>query len=142
MASNSFLGTGWSFPPCFDKNTGTVQMVSDLVDIKESLKILLSTTIGERVMQPTYGCNLQSYVFQPLNANVMGIIKNKVTKAILYFEPRIIAQDVLITPSDSEDLIEGKFTITVNFTIPQTNSRFNFVYDFYTNEALTTISYL
>ena len=55
---NSFLGTGWKFPPEFNNQTGTVEMVSDYTDIKESLDILLSTSLGERVMQPDYGCNL------------------------------------------------------------------------------------
>ena len=48
----SFLGTGWSFPPEFNNMTGTVEMVSNVDDINQSLQILLSTTLGERVMQP------------------------------------------------------------------------------------------
>jgi len=54
----SFLGTGWSFPPEFDPVSGSVVLVSNEKDIGESLDILLSTSLGERVMQPRYGCNL------------------------------------------------------------------------------------
>ena len=60
---NSFLGTGWAFPPTFDPVSGTVELVSGEKDINESLNILLSTSIGERVMQPKYGCNMQDYLF-------------------------------------------------------------------------------
>ncbi len=56
--SESFLGTGWSFPPTFTNVSGDVVMTSDVEDILASLHILLSTSIGERLMQPTYGCNL------------------------------------------------------------------------------------
>ncbi len=132
---NSFLGTGWAFPPEFDLEARTVEMVSDYKDIEQSLNILLSTSLGERVMQPDYGCNLTDYVFESLNSTLIGIIKHHVENAILYYEPRIVAENVDVTAVDSFDLIEGKFTITVEYSIPQTNSRFNYVYDYYLNEA-------
>jgi len=133
---NSFLGTGWSFPPTFDRAKGGVVLVTDIEDIEESLNILLSTSLGERVMQPRYGCNLNDYLFEPLSSTAIGFIKNLVSNAILYYEPRIIAESVDVTADDSFDLFEGRFTITVTYTIPGTNSRFNFVYDYYKNEAL------
>lgn len=132
---NSFLGTGWAFPVAFDRDAGTVELVSDYKDIEESLNILLSTSLGERVMQPDYGCNLNDYMFESLNSTLIGIIKHHVENAILYYEPRIVAENVEVTSQDSVDLIEGKFTIMVTYTIPQTNSRFNYVYDYYLNEA-------
>lgn len=132
---NSFLGTGWAFPPAFDPEAANVEMVSDYKDIEQSLNILLSTSLGERVMQPDYGCNLTDYIFESLNSTLIGIIKHNVENAILYYEPRIVAENVDVTAADSFDLIEGKFTITVEYSIPQTNSRFNYVYDYYLNEA-------
>jgi len=135
---NSFLGTGWSFPPSFDMEIGTVEMVSEEEDIRQSLNILLSTSLGERVMQPKYGCNLTDYLFEPLNSSVIGYIKDLVEHAILFYEPRILAEKIDVTAQDSFDIIEGRFTISVEYVIPETNSRFNYVYDYYKNEALTT----
>lgn len=134
-AFNSFLGTGWSFPPTFNHETGSVEMSADMQDIQESLQILLSTSLGERVMQPDYGCSLEDYMFDAFNNSLIGIIKHHVENAILFFEPRIIAERVDVTAAGSTDLIEGKFTIIVEYSIPETNSRFNFVYDYYLNEA-------
>jgi Bacteriophage baseplate protein W len=136
MAKIDFLGTGWSFPPAFDNASGTLLLVSDQTDIEESLNILLSTSLGERVMQPRYGCNLTDYLFEPLNSTTIGFIQNLVTNAILYYEPRIVAESIDVTPAGSVDLFEGRFTITITYTIPGTNSRFNYVYDYYKNEAL------
>ena len=48
----TFLGTGWSFPPEFSKNEKRVKMTSGEEDIKKSLEILLTTSLGERVMLP------------------------------------------------------------------------------------------
>lgn len=136
---NSFLGTGWAFPPQFNHETGTVELVSNEEDINQSLNILLSTSLGERVMQPRYGCNLNDYLFEPLSSSVTGYIKDLVQKAILFYEPRILAEKIEVTAQDSFDLIEGRFTISVDYSIPETNSKFNYVYDYYKNEALRPI---
>ena len=139
LTQREFLGTGWSFPPTFDRQVGAIDLVSEITDIEQSLGILLSTSLGERVMQPKYGCNLVDYLFEPLNSTVIGYIKDRVENAILFYEPRIIAENITVTAEGSQDLIEGRFTIAVEYSIPETNSRFNYVYDFYKNEALLPI---
>lgn len=136
---NSFLGTGWSFPPEFNKVSNSVELVSGIEDIDQSLNILLSTALGERVMQPKYGCDLTDYVFESLNSSVIGYLKDRVSNAILFYEPRIRVEQIEITSSDSMELIEGRFTISIQYFVPGTNSRFNYVYDYYLNEALKSI---
>jgi uncharacterized protein len=132
----SFLGTGWSFPPSFSNIKKGVILVSEEDDIRQSLQILLSTTVGERVMEPEYGCNLNSYVFETLNSSVKANIVNMVQRAILYFEPRIKVNAVEI--KGNED-VEGFLSIMIAYTIITTNSRSNYVYPFYINEG-TNIS--
>ncbi|MEL6590003.1 MAG: GPW/gp25 family protein [Bacteroidota bacterium] len=134
-----FLGTGWAFPPSFDIQSKTTDLVSGVEDINQSLGILLSTSLGERVMQPRFGCNLADYQFEPLNQGVIGFLKNLVEEALLLFEPRIVVEKVIVTPNDSLDLIEGRFTIEVQYLISSVNSRFNYVYDFYLREAEQSI---
>ncbi|MCT1530155.1 GPW/gp25 family protein [Sphingobacterium daejeonense] len=135
----NFLGTGWAFPPEFNKTSNTVEMVSAVEDIDQSLNILLSTSLGERVMQPQYGCDLTNYVFETLNSSVIGYLKDRVINAILFYEPRIKVEQIDVTPAESFDLIEGRFTINIEYSVPGTNSRFNYVYDYYLNEALKPI---
>ena len=134
--ANSFLGTGWSFPPQFDRNTQQPEMVSAVKDIEQSLNVLLSTSLGERVMLPDYGCDLTNYLFESLDSAVIGYIKNRVNNSILFYEPRITVEKIDVTADDSTDLLEGRFTITVQYSIPGTNSRFNYVYGYYQTEAL------
>jgi phage baseplate assembly protein W len=109
-------------------------------DIHESLNILLSTSLGERVMQPRYGCNLDDYMFESLSSSMIGFLKDRVEQSILIYEPRIVAEKIEVTPADSPDLPEGRFVISVDYTIPGTNTRFNYVYDYYINEALKSIT--
>ncbi len=132
MADTSFLGTGWSFPPTFDRKEKTVKMVSDEDDIKESLHILLTTTIGERIMRPNYGCNLQDYLFESFNITLETFLHDLVESAILYFEPRI---DLLGIKMNPEDIVEGRLEMNVEFTVRSTNARHNMVIPFYKIEG-------
>jgi phage baseplate assembly protein W len=127
----SFLGTGWDFPPAFDRGPDGVRMVSDEDDIRSSLRILLSTTVGERRMQPKYGCNLQKLVFEPVDTTLTTSIKDLIRTAILYFEPRIILDNVVLVPI----VLEGRIDIHVTYTVATTNTRYNFVYPFYRVEG-------
>ena len=109
-------------------------MTADEEDIQKSIEILLSTTIGERFLQPGYGCNLEHYVFEPMNATIQTLIKVTVKNAILLYEPRI---NLLSIKLDTTFFInEGRADINVEYEVIGTNSRFNLVYPFYTNEAI------
>jgi uncharacterized protein len=131
----SFLGTGWAFPPAFDRESRTAEMVFAEEDIKESLHILLSTSIGERVMQPLYGCNLRDYQFEPVNNTYLGFLTDLVARAILFFEPRIVVENIAITEAEDFEILEGKIMISIDYVIAGTNTRNNFVYPFYLREA-------
>jgi uncharacterized protein len=128
----TFLGTGWSFPPTFDRSIGTVQMTSDETDIARSLQVLLSTRKGERVMQPEYGCNLDELIFEPLTTTFKTYIRDLIATAILYYEPRIEVERIDL---DETDELQGKVVIAVEYIVRATNSRFNFVFPYYKAEA-------
>ena len=131
IKDKSFLGTGWGFPPEFSTETGTVSLISDVEDINSSLNILLSTIIGERVMQPMYGCNLIELLFEPVTLTMLTRMETLVKDAIIFYEPRIKLIDIDLETFKNE----GKIMITVNYMIKGTNSRFNYVYPFYLNEG-------
>ncbi len=126
-----FLGTGWGFPPTFLKSSNSVVLISDEEDINSSLEILLSTSIGERLMQPTYGCDLKNLLFETLDTSLKAYIKDLIKSAILYHEPRIRLDDIELKTIPTEGVIE----ISLEYTIRTTNSRYNYVYPFYINEG-------
>src|SRR5690606_25809607 len=129
--NESFLGTGWSFPPSFNHEAATVELVSNVEDINQSLNILLSTSLGERVMQPEYGCNLEDYLFESLSSTMIGYIKDRVMNSIIYYEPRIRVEKIEVTSDDSVDLFEGRFTIIVVYYIHGSNTRIYYFFDCY-----------
>ncbi len=124
----SFLGTGWSFPPEFNKSERDVKLVTEEEDIRESLHILLSTTPGERIMQPTYGCGIKSMVFEQITGSFITVIKDTIEKAVLFFEPRVILETVDV---DATREFEGILEIVLHYIVRTTNRRDNIVYPFY-----------
>lgn len=127
-----FLGRGWSFPPEFQRNQGEVKMCEGEEDIRSSLEILLSTRLGERVILPNYGCNLDELLFNPLNQSLKTYTVDLIKTAILYHEPRIDAKKIDISQSSE---LEGLLLIEIDYVIRQTNSRRNMVYPFYKEEG-------
>ncbi len=126
-----FHGTGWSFPPNFSKGTG-VDLIHGESDINESLEILLSTQPGERVMNANFGCDLTPLLYEPLTLTLQTMIKETIEMAILYHEPRIDVLDVNFEEVDEEN---GLILIDIAYKIRATNSRYNMVYPFYTDEG-------
>ncbi len=132
--SQDYLGRGWSFPPIFDRHTVDVVMTEREADVEASLKILLTTMRGERVMLPLYGCDMQEMLFRDLDTRTTTLLVDMIETAILYHEPRISVQSVRLY-SDPEEVLEGKVIIEIDYVIKATNSRFNFVFPFYKIEG-------
>ncbi len=131
--SKSFLGTGWSFPPTFHGHHWIgVEMVEKEHDIRESLEILLNTNLGERIMLPDYGSELQQYLFQPITNSRKYYIKDIIRSAIIKYEPRIKVNDVII---DQKDYLDGVIRVNIKYTIKSNNTRFNLVFPYYKMEG-------
>jgi phage baseplate assembly protein W len=127
---NSFLGRGWSFPVAFSE-TGSAKMSEHEIDIDESLRILLMTYPGERVMQPEFGCRLRDFCFEDLTLRTETLMQDEIRRAILLNEPRVDAEDIGIEPTEKEGVVH----INVAYVVRSTNSRRNLVFPFYLNEA-------
>ena len=132
VADQDFLGTGWTFPPTFDRHSASVLMSSDVRNIRQSLWVLFSTSLGERIMLATYGTNLRSKVFDSLTETLANDIKSMIVKAILDWEPRI---DVIQIMVQEIAPLEGRLAISIDFTVRRTNVRSNLVYPFYLQEG-------
>ena len=127
-----FFGRGWSFPPTFQRASGTVEMLEEEADIASSLEILLGTARGERVMMPQYGCNMDELLFENLDTRMKTLMADKIETAILYHESRIKLESVKLDDSRQN---EGVVLIEIEYRVKSTNSRFNFVYPYYLEEG-------
>lgn len=129
---DDFIGKGWSFPPSFNKAAQSVEMVSDEAEIESSLAVLFSTQIGERLFRPTFGCNLDDYLFKNNSTVVILRMKNMISQTIEEFEPRITLDSVDI---NMDEIFEGEMAISLFYTINATNRKYNMVYPYYLENA-------
>jgi len=127
-----FLGRGWAFPVTFANQGRTVTMAQAEEDIRQSLAILLSTRIGERVLNPTFGWKRDALVFEPLSTSFGAYLAHEIETAILFFESRIDLNRVSF--ENAPDQV-GLVLIQIDYTVRTTNTRTNLVFPFYTNEA-------
>lgn len=127
----SFLGKGWAFPPEFNGGASPVRMISDEEDIEQSLRILLSTRLGERVMRPEFGTDIRNKVYHNMDLTMRTQLRAAIEKAILFFEPRIALTNVEFDVSEERD---GVLHILLEYTVRLTNSRGNMVYPYYYEE--------
>lgn len=134
--NNKFLGNGWAFPPSFTAGGAEVELTSGEEDIKQSLRILLSTAIHERIMHPDFGCDLTQFLFEELDQRFGVELSNMVSRALLLHEPRIQVDAVEVTAIDTNN---GIVYISIHYTVRSTNNRFNLVYPFYINEAAAIV---
>ena len=130
--AKDFLGKGWKFPVKPDAETGRISMSEYEEDIRESIWLILSTSKGERVMQPDFGCGINDFVFATINTTTLGLIKSSVQDSLTLWEPRIEVDNVSAA-LDSKEL--GKVWIDITYRIRTTNNEFNLVYPFYVQEG-------
>jgi len=123
----SFIGTGWTFPPRPD-GRGGIALASDDEKIRQAIRIILGTPIGQRVMRPLFGSRLHELIFEPAGAEAFGLAEMYVKDALMFWEPRI---EVLGVHADSDP--EGRHVILIqlHYRIKATHDERSLVYPFY-----------
>jgi Bacteriophage baseplate protein W len=128
--AREFLGVGWSFPIRFE-DRGLVLAGHD-ESIRQSIRIILETARGERVMRPDFGCGLHQRIFAVNDAATRGRVGDDVREALLKWEPRIEVLDVTVSASGVSDEV---LQISIEYVVRSTDNRFNFVYPFYLDRS-------
>ena len=129
--SKEFLGRGWKFPVNVNK-TGEISVSEYEQDIKEAIWIILSTSKGERIMRPSFGCGIHDFVFAQVNMSNLTLIQTSVREALTLWEPRIAVMDVKVS---TEKINEGTLFISIDYQVRKTNNQYNLVYPFYLTES-------
>lgn len=130
--AGDFLGRGWSFPPTFDRSRKEVNMLEAEDDIRSSLEILLTTELGERVMQPAFGWKRDRWLFESLTTTAATAIQKEIEIALLFFEPRIDLLSVRLVTNQDQN---GRVEIQLDYKVRSTNTRNNLVFPFYLSEV-------
>lgn len=123
----SFVGRGIRFPLAVTAS-GSLAFADAGESTDSAIRVVLSTAPGERVMRPGFGCRIWDLLFEPVNANTVGLMAEAVRDAIAQWEPRVDVERVDVVPDDVEQAL---VRIHVQYKMRATNDRRNLVYPFY-----------
>ncbi len=123
--NEAVYGRGLSHP--FRLGVTGLSESGGVTKVEESMRVILGTQYGERVMRPTFGCNLRSLAFAPNNAATANLARYYVAEGLARWEPRIEVLDVAV----ENDNRAAQLLITVTYRLRLTQDVHNLVYPFY-----------
>jgi len=123
----TFIGRGFSWPMTVD-HTGSIRLTNPIEDIERSMRIILLTAPGERIMRPNFGCRIWELLFEPITPNLLGQVIEVVREALAMWEPRIQVLDVDPSPEGRDN---GLINVRIEYEVSTTNDRRNLVFPFY-----------
>ena len=98
----------------FDLNPNTGDLYRNINDfaIRESLKNIMLTDLGERPFQPTLGGDIRRLLFENFDEKTVLLLKKNIEIAIHNHEPRVVLKDLSVIP----DYDNNQVTITIFYT--------------------------
>lgn len=128
--SERFYGRGLAFPLRLETSTtdrprGLAETAGE-AKVAESMEILLRTQYGERLMRPTFGCNLRSLAFAPNDTATANLARYYVTEALGRWEPRIELLEVTV----ANDVAGGRLVIEISYRLRVMGDVHSLVYPF------------
>jgi phage baseplate assembly protein W len=127
-----FLGRGWAMPVDVNPYTGFVATAEYEEDIRQSIRIILETAKGERVMRPNFGCGIHDLVFEAIDSTALQRIRSEIEEALRRFEARVDVLEVIV---DEDATSEGKLLVELEYRVRRTNQVGNLVFPFYYREG-------
>jgi|TARA_R100000315_G_C5141750_1_gene81087 phage baseplate assembly protein W len=85
--------------------------------VKNNIKLLLLTTRGERLMQPTLGLNLRRFLFEQFTDESRITIENEIVDTFRTFLPFVEIKDLVIGMDETDAIGKNKLNISVLFNI-------------------------
>ncbi|MDQ0079503.1 GPW/gp25 family protein [Arthrobacter oryzae] len=125
------LGRGWSSPITLDA-ADEIRSEAGAEKVRQSIRLILGTRRGERVMRPDFGAGLEDFLFEPVSTTTNALIRHRVETALLQWEPRIDITEVTVVTTEPRS---GRLNLKIGYTIRATNTFYNLVYPFFLHEG-------
>ena len=119
--AGKIFGKGISFPPRIGAD-GRIVWSEGEENIRESIRVILMTELNERLQLPEFGGGLNRFLFEPNTATTRQLIRDRITKALARWEPRIAVQTVSVEP-DAQDIQSAIATIYYKLVATQATER-------------------
>ena len=125
--ANDIIGSGWAFPPKIDAQGG-LALTQAYAELDQAILIILTTSPGQRVMRPTFGCRLHELVFAPNDSHTAARARRYVEEALGMWEPRIRVIRVDVGPDPNAT---SRLLIEIEYQIKANHDKRSLVHPFY-----------
>ncbi len=129
--AGEFVGRGLRFPIVPDAAGGLGWVEGD-DNVEQSLRVLLLTATGERVMRATFGTQAPRLVFAPGSVQYLRLLEDTIRGAVRDWEPRV---EVLEVRAELSAVDPTHATVNLGYRVRRSNSRQNLVFPFYLGQA-------
>lgn len=128
MQRRNLFGQGLSFPPRVGAD-GRLAWAEGEQNVRESIRLILLTTPGERLMRERFGCGIREFLFEPNNVTTRELLRRRITQAIGRWEPRVRVQEVAVD-ADPADPRAANVTIIFRLVANQVVERLDLTLQF------------
>jgi len=128
---NDFIGTGFRFPIRIN-GRGGLSWSSGPERIQDSIWIIITTALGERVMRPRFGAGVSNFVLNSNSLVVRTQLSDAIKRALVEWEPRIEWEAVRVDEVSEQ---ASQVLIGIDYRLRETNELFNMVYPLYVQEG-------
>lgn len=107
------VAIGIDLPLNASKGGGFVLNYMSIDQAVANSKNLLLTDRGERIMQPTFGCDLRRSLFENLTVPFIENLQNKIRSSFDFWLPYININELTLTPSEDKNTLYIKLVISL-----------------------------
>jgi uncharacterized protein len=97
-------------------NVAFAQSYNSIDQIKSNIQNLLLTKKGERILQPEFGCDLHSIVFNNITSDFETDVENAIESAFEFWMPFVKVDEILID-TNADDVDRNRVNISLTFSV-------------------------
>ena len=97
--------------------SGDVTMVTDVQDIKRSVRNLVLTNRFEKPFHPEIASHVRDLLFEPFSPVTINLLRNRIETVLTNYEPRVTLTDVQVEDPDFQKMDNNELNVRIFFTL-------------------------
>ena len=97
--------------------SGDVTMVTDVQDIKRSVRNLVMTNRFEKPFHPEVASHVRDLLFEPFSPVTINLLRNRIETVLENYEPRVTLTDVEVEDPDFQKMDNNELNVRIFFTL-------------------------
>ena len=97
--------------------SGDVTMVTDVQDIKRSVRNLVMTNRFEKPFHPEIASHVRDLLFEPFSPVTINLLRNRIETVLINYEPRVTLTEVEVEDPDFQRMDNNELNVRIFFTL-------------------------